>query len=122
MRLCRKEVYAIVEAKKGVRARKNRTIITQEACEIVGWLMKHPQSSIFNDHFLLASQDRHQIFLTFARFRHKLFEYYKDGAYTDKFLSLETFGPLDAENPLHLVHLAKVIISAILIAKAALHV
>ncbi|PWY78917.1 hypothetical protein BO83DRAFT_415368 [Aspergillus eucalypticola CBS 122712] len=104
---------------KGMRARKSRTIITQEACEIV---MKHPQSSIFKDHFLLSSQDRHQIFLTFARFRQKLFEYYKDGAYTNEFLSLKTFGPWDTENPLRLVHLAKVITSAIMIAKAALHV
>lgn len=51
-------------------------------------------------------------FLTFARFHQKLLEYYKDEADTNNFLALATFGPWDTENPLHLVHLAKVIISA----------
>lgn len=61
-------------------------------------------------------------FLTFARFHQKLFEYYKNGADTNKFLALETFEPWGVENLLHLVHLAKVIISIIWIVKAALHV
>lgn len=54
----------------------------------------------------------HVYFLTFARFHQNLFEYYKNRVDTNELLALETFGPWDTENSLHLVHLAKVIISA----------
>ncbi|GKZ21328.1 hypothetical protein AbraIFM66951_010117 [Aspergillus brasiliensis] len=113
------EVFSIVETKRAVRYTGRRAIIAQEACEVIAWFLASPNSAVFNDHFLLISQNRHQIFLTFTKYKKGLEDYFKKGEATDEFLVMETFGPWDAENPRHVAHFAKIIIAAILIVKAA---
>ncbi|KAI3010009.1 hypothetical protein CBS147346_1791 [Aspergillus niger] len=111
------EVFSIAEVKKGLRS---RSFIIQEACELIAWMMTSPKSAVFRGHFLLMSQNRHQIFLTFAKYEEELEKYLKNNEATDKFLVLETFGPYDAEDPVCVVDLAKIIIAAIEIIKMSL--
>ncbi|GFN12431.1 hypothetical protein AtubIFM56815_010698 [Aspergillus tubingensis] len=112
------DVFSIVETKRTMRDRSKPAIIAQEACELVAWLMTSPNLACFNDHFLLFSQDRHQIFLTCAKYKKELEDYLKENKATEEFLVMETFGPWDAENSSHIVHFAQIVIAAILIAQA----
>ncbi|OJZ85882.1 hypothetical protein ASPFODRAFT_61253 [Aspergillus luchuensis CBS 106.47] len=111
------KVFSITEVKKAFRSHH---VIIQEACEIAALMMTSPESAVFEDHFLLISQDRHQIFLTFVKYEKELENYYRNNEACDKFLILETFGPYDAEDPGCVVELAKVIIAAIWIVKRSL--
>ncbi|KAJ9489849.1 hypothetical protein VN97_g3418 [Penicillium thymicola] len=62
-----RDIFAIVEAKKRLRTVGSKAILTQEACEIVGWVMNNSRETArFNEHFMLISLDRHELFITFA--------------------------------------------------------
>ncbi|OJJ68901.1 hypothetical protein ASPBRDRAFT_57462 [Aspergillus brasiliensis CBS 101740] len=111
------EVFSIAEVKKGLRS---ESTIVQEACEIIAWMMTSPKSAVFESHCLLTSQDRHQIFLTFAKYEEAFHNYLKNNEATDKFLVMETFGPYDAEDPDCLEDLAKIIIAAVWIIQRSL--
>ncbi|PWY91581.1 hypothetical protein BO94DRAFT_584191 [Aspergillus sclerotioniger CBS 115572] len=114
------DTMAIVEVKKRIRDRASQQILMQEACEVCGWLMKtSADMTIFNGHFLLVSQNRHEIYITFAQYKRSLEDYLNRGIQTDEFLVMETYGPWFAEDAESLRHFAQVIVTAVLIAKAA---
>ncbi|GFF59304.1 hypothetical protein IFM51744_09869 [Aspergillus udagawae] len=112
---------SIVEAKKRVRYKRTAAIIMQEGCELVGWLKESSHSlPAFNNHLLLVSQDRHEIFLTFAAYT-QAYKGYLEGeeARADSFLVMKTFGPWRTCDPAQMSDFGHILLAIVLVAKGA---
>ena len=58
------------------------------------------------------SQDRHEIYLTFARFDSKYVRYLRDGSKEDKpFLKMHGFGPFRTEGRTHMQRIGEIILA-----------
>ncbi|KAK4866819.1 hypothetical protein LT330_007982 [Penicillium expansum] len=111
-------IFAIVEVKKTVRRSEKPSIFVQEACELAGWLMhSSAQMAHFNAHFMLISQDRHQLFVTFVPFDKTYEDYLRIGTNTDAFLVMNTYGPFRTTDPRDMMEFGRIILAAILIVK-----
>ncbi|KAF9247749.1 hypothetical protein DTO013E5_3293 [Penicillium roqueforti] len=109
-------IFAIVEVKRRMRQVNTDAILTQEACEVAGWSMScHGQMAHFNEHFLLISQDRHELFITFVPFDKGYEECLSNGQNTDAFLVMRTFGPFDTGSVNDMHEFGRVVLAAILI-------
>jgi len=59
-----------------------------------------------------VSQDRHEIYLTFARFDSKYVRYLRDGSKEDKpFLKMHEFGPFRTKNSTHMQKVGETILA-----------
>ncbi|OQE83478.1 hypothetical protein PENNAL_c0032G01035 [Penicillium nalgiovense] len=114
------DILAIVEVKKRMRTDNTPPILIQEACEVVGWLMNYSvRMALFNDHFMLVSQDRHEIFVTFAPFKRGYEYYLRNGTTTNDFLVMKAFGPFRTAYRKDMEEFGRIILAATLIVKPA---
>ncbi|KAJ5457267.1 hypothetical protein N7530_012541 [Penicillium desertorum] len=114
------DIFAIVEVKKRMRTEDTYPILMQEACEVAGWLMDSPvQMAHFGGHFMLISQDRHEIFVTFVPFHQGYENYLRNGSNTNTFLVMNTFGPFHTAYRNDMEEFGRIILAAILIVKHA---
>lgn len=93
------KTYALVEVKPMSRYTKDDRIAMQEAAEIVSWIKCEPDSDGFLSdcgNRVLVSQDRHEIYLTFAEYNANYVKYLNStmgGNERREFLTLHAFGP-----------------------------
>ncbi|KAH8812645.1 hypothetical protein F5884DRAFT_832263 [Xylogone sp. PMI_703] len=75
---CLSTVHAIIETKNADRRHDDRWVCMQEAAQLVGWLLTHAdyieRIGRRRQRFMLVSQDREKVYLTFA----KLGDHYLD--------------------------------------------
>ncbi|PWY87803.1 hypothetical protein BO94DRAFT_574909 [Aspergillus sclerotioniger CBS 115572] len=95
------KTFAIVEVKPMVRFKQSNRISMQEAAEIVAWIKCEPDPDDFTSGCglrILISQDRHEIYLTFAEYDANYIRYLNNTLGKDEkpgFLTLHVFGPWD---------------------------
>ncbi|KAJ5576614.1 hypothetical protein N7535_003540 [Penicillium sp. DV-2018c] len=110
-------VFALIEAKKRQRTVHHETILMQEACEVVGWVMNNSREMArFKEHFMLISQDRHELFITFASIEEAYERYLRNGTDTDSFLVMKTYGPYSTGSCEEMNEFGQIILGSILIA------
>ncbi|KAL2001148.1 hypothetical protein VTN02DRAFT_2194 [Thermoascus thermophilus] len=88
----------------------------QEAAQMVAWISDNKQRpSQFPGRHLHISQDRHQIFLTFAEYDESYLKYLKEGLSPgdlELFLNLHEFGPWwDIKDVRHMQELGPIILA-----------
>ncbi|KAL2005982.1 hypothetical protein VTN00DRAFT_9636 [Thermoascus crustaceus] len=109
------KVRALIEVKPCVRTRSQVRIQMQEAAQMVAWISDDKQRpSQFPGRHLHISQDRHEIFLTFAEYGKSYLSYIKEGlspADPEPFLTLHEFGPWDTTNAGHMQELGPIILA-----------
>ncbi|KAF7173674.1 hypothetical protein CNMCM5623_005900 [Aspergillus felis] len=78
------------------------------------------QPPTFNNHLLLVSQDRHEIYLTFAPYT-QAYKGYLGGeeAKADSFLVMKTFGPWRTCDPAQMNDFGHILLAIDLVAKGA---
>ncbi|KAJ6185152.1 hypothetical protein N7519_006453 [Penicillium mononematosum] len=114
------DIFAIVEVKKRMRTVNREAILTQETCEVVRWLMHSSgEMAHFNHHFMLISQDRHELFITFVPFSQAYENYLRNGTRTTDFLVMNTFGPFRTAYRDDMEDFGRIILATMLIAKRA---
>ncbi|KKK23515.1 hypothetical protein AOCH_004090 [Aspergillus ochraceoroseus] len=92
-------VRALIEVKLMLRRKKQNPIRMQEAAQMVAWLKSDPDpTGILNlpGHRLHVSQDRHQIFITFAEYDCNYIQYLDNTLPPNSprpFLKMHEFGP-----------------------------
>lgn len=112
------QVQALVEVKAMLREDALDKIRKQESGQMVAWIYANPEDDFWTlsktdrknwwicedgnyhnanayDRRAMVSQDRHQIWLTFAEYDQNYVEYLRDGKMTDKpsFLTMHEYGP-----------------------------
>ncbi|KAJ5551639.1 hypothetical protein N7535_000416 [Penicillium sp. DV-2018c] len=93
-KLTKEVIFAILEIKGRLREKKTQSIIMQETREVVGWLMSQSlNKAIFNHHFLVVSQDRHHLYLSFFKSSKDHHAYLRGEATRGKLMKMQTFGP-----------------------------
>ncbi|KIX04749.1 uncharacterized protein Z518_05619 [Rhinocladiella mackenziei CBS 650.93] len=109
-------VLAILEVKPCVRCHHQVDIRMQESAQMAAWISSYPDNSSTqtsaNFTRLLVSQDRHQIFLTFATFDKSYVAYVSgnlkakvrqsNGSDSNPFLKMNEFGPFDTKSESHM--------------------
>ncbi|KAJ5470945.1 hypothetical protein N7530_008302 [Penicillium desertorum] len=109
-------VFALVEAKKRLRTVHHEAILMQEACEVVGWVMNNSREMArFKEHLLLISQDRHELFITFASIEEAYERHLRNATDTDSFLVMKTYGPYDTGSCEEMNEFGQIILGSILI-------
>ncbi|PIG80682.1 hypothetical protein AARAC_007784 [Aspergillus arachidicola] len=97
------KTYAIVEVKPMLRTIHLERISMQEAAEMVAWIKAEPDPSGFVSSCgcrVLVSQDRHEVYLTFAEYSENYVKYLNNTLGKDEspgFLTLHGFGPWDTD-------------------------
>ncbi|KAB8200084.1 hypothetical protein BDV34DRAFT_230615 [Aspergillus parasiticus] len=97
------KTYAIVEVKPMLRTIHLERISMQEAAEMVAWIKAEPDPAGFVSSCgrrVLVSQDRHEIYLTFAEYSEDYVKYLNNTLGKDEspgFLTLHGFGPWDTD-------------------------
>ncbi|KAB8257905.1 hypothetical protein BDV32DRAFT_151882 [Aspergillus pseudonomiae] len=95
------KTYAIVEVKPMLRRKQFARIAMQEAAEMVAWIKAEPDPAGFISSCgsrVLVSQDRHEIYLTFAEYGANYVKYLNNTLGQEEspdFLTLHEFGPWD---------------------------
>ncbi|OGM39915.1 hypothetical protein ABOM_011311 [Aspergillus bombycis] len=95
------KTYAIVEVKPMLRRNQLARIAMQEAAEMVAWIKAEPDPTGFVSSCgsrILVSQDRHEIYLTFAEYGENYVRYLNNTQGNDEapgFLTMHGFGPWD---------------------------
>ncbi|KAE8155000.1 hypothetical protein BDV25DRAFT_146823 [Aspergillus avenaceus] len=92
-------VRALIEVKPMLREKKRNPICMQEAAQMVAWIKSDPDPrGVLNlpGRRLHVSQDRHQIFITFAEYDSSYIQYLNNTLPPDSprpFLKMHEFGP-----------------------------
>ncbi|GIJ82211.1 hypothetical protein Asppvi_000717 [Aspergillus pseudoviridinutans] len=106
------EAFAIVETKAHPRKRwgKGLEIYMQESAEMVAWIRRDARAGRkvpLDNQRLLVSQDRHEIYLTWASYDASYVDYLEDKETTDDpFLVMQEIGPFDIREHNHMRKLA----------------
>ncbi|OJJ30297.1 hypothetical protein ASPWEDRAFT_32489 [Aspergillus wentii DTO 134E9] len=124
-----KEVLAITNTKPRVRDRADPSAYMQESALMAGWILHDEEHSreVPLSSRLLVSQNRNEIFLTFASYSPEyvkylmmkdhskgpgLLKYFKQNRSKDPgFLTMQEYGPWDIYNHVHMRHLSKVLMA-----------
>ncbi|KAL3460934.1 hypothetical protein BJX64DRAFT_289872 [Aspergillus heterothallicus] len=112
-------IIAIVEAKRRLRSKDPKSIMMQEAAELVGWLLDSRAAEFpgLNSHALLISQDRHQIFLSFAKITPEYLDYLRNPQSSSRALMpIQPYGPYNIFLREHMEELATLIVALTLMA------
>ncbi|PLB55575.1 hypothetical protein P170DRAFT_484535 [Aspergillus steynii IBT 23096] len=112
------KVRALVEVKPVKRAKKIVKIVMQEAAQMAAWIKSDPdENGCLNRpgrcSRLHVSQDRHEIFITFAEYDKEYIKYLNDDSDTDDlhFLTLHQFGPWNTTSPARMRDLGKFLLA-----------
>ncbi|GIC91047.1 uncharacterized protein Aud_007488 [Aspergillus udagawae] len=106
------EAFAIVETKAHPRKRRDRglEIYMQESAEMVAWIRRDARAGRkvpLDNQRLLVSQDRHEIYLTWASYNASYVDYLEDKEPTaNTFLVMQEIGPFDIREHKHMRKLA----------------
>ncbi|PWY86572.1 hypothetical protein BO94DRAFT_624752 [Aspergillus sclerotioniger CBS 115572] len=120
----RSETYAIVEVKPMLRERESIRIQMQESAEMVAWIKSDPDPDGFLSSCglrVLVSQDRHEIFLTFADYGFDYVKYLNNTLGPDEkpgFLTMHQFGPWDTTRGGDMKQLGSILLALALRARA----
>ncbi|KAK2811373.1 hypothetical protein FQN50_002251 [Emmonsiellopsis sp. PD_5] len=119
------KIYAIVEAKPMLRFKELDRISMQEAAEMVAWIKCDPDPDDFGSSCgrrILISQDRHEIYLTFAEYSADYVKYLNGTLGPNEspgFLMMYEFGPWDnTERVKDMKHLSSILLAIVLRARA----
>ncbi|KAH9890297.1 hypothetical protein F4778DRAFT_753258 [Xylariomycetidae sp. FL2044] len=111
-------VGAIVEVKPFLRGTKYVPIRMQETAQMAAWICNDPpdtkkmRAENINDKRLLISQDRNEIYLTFAVYDADYVDYIRGRQYDKRsFLVMNEFGPFHTEVQSHMHVLAKIMLA-----------
>ncbi|KAL3248313.1 hypothetical protein ABHI18_012098 [Aspergillus niger] len=110
------EVRALIEVKAALRRESRFAICMQEGAQIVAWLKNYPQSpGKFPFRRFQVSQDRHEIWLSFAEYDDEYIRYIDHGFQDPKrprtFLTMHEFGPFDTREESHMTELAVILLA-----------
>ena len=72
-------------------------------------------STHFFSSFMLISQDRHELFITFASIEEAYERHLRNGTDTESFLVMKTYGPYDAGSCEEMNEFGQIILGSILI-------
>ncbi|KAI9696168.1 MAG: hypothetical protein M1820_008236 [Bogoriella megaspora] len=107
---------AVIEVKPYIRGRHRSEIRMQEAAQLASWICNEPHKNIMtptNEHMrLLISQDRHEVYLSFAEFDSDYIDYIL-GQNTEKlsFLRIREFGPFEVQTAEHMEKLSRLVLA-----------
>ncbi|GAQ40819.1 hypothetical protein AtubIFM55763_006893 [Aspergillus tubingensis] len=110
------EVRALIEVKAALRKHARFEICMQEGAQMVAWLKNHPQSpGKFPFRRFHVSQDRHQIWLSFAEYDDEYLRYiehgFQDSERPRSFLTMHEYGPYDTLKESHMAELAVLLLA-----------
>ncbi|OOF90468.1 hypothetical protein ASPCADRAFT_179013 [Aspergillus carbonarius ITEM 5010] len=114
------KTFAIVEVKPMMRFRQSDRISMQEAAEIVAWIKCEPDPDDFTSSCglrILISQDRHEIYVTFAEYDATYIRYLNNTLGKDErsgFLTLHVFGPWDTTRARDMKELGNILLAVAL--------
>ncbi|KAL4782562.1 hypothetical protein BJX76DRAFT_358826 [Aspergillus varians] len=114
--ICGNDILTIIETKARMRIKKSSTIYMQEAAEMALWILREESCVLdLNGRRILFSQDRHQVWLTLARYTTSYREYLINGTIgPNSFLYMSTYGPWNILIREHMLELAIIVVSIIL--------
>ncbi|GFN12324.1 hypothetical protein AtubIFM54640_010071 [Aspergillus tubingensis] len=110
------EVRALIEVKAALRRESRLAICMQEGAQIVAWLKSHPQQpGKLPFRRFQVSQDRHEIWLSFAEYDDEYLRYiehgFQDPERPRSFLTMHEFGPFDTRSESHMTELAVILLA-----------
>ncbi|RDH37517.1 hypothetical protein BDQ94DRAFT_157058 [Aspergillus welwitschiae] len=110
------EVRALIEVKAALREHSRLEIRMQEGAQMVAWLKNYPQSpGKFPFRRFHVSQDRHQIWLSFAEYDDEYIRYIVHGLQDPErprsFLTMHEFGPYNTLKESHMTELAVILLA-----------
>ncbi|PYI09929.1 hypothetical protein BO78DRAFT_426928 [Aspergillus sclerotiicarbonarius CBS 121057] len=126
--------YALIEVKPVIRRIKRNLIQMQESAQMVGWIMNDTDKNNIDKMRVHVSQDRHEIFLTFAEYENDYLAYLKtapskpETSKTAKsenkssenqkspFMTMHQYGPWDTRNSSHMKQLGPILLAIALYA------
>ncbi|PYI29013.1 hypothetical protein BP00DRAFT_427913 [Aspergillus indologenus CBS 114.80] len=111
----KKRIRALVEVKAAFRQKNGPAIRMQEAAQVVAWLKSHPdRSGLLNKpgRRILLSQDRHEIFITVARYDDKYLDFLDGKPGPERaFMRMHEFGPWDTQSITDMKQVAVILIA-----------
>ncbi|GKZ30561.1 hypothetical protein AbraIFM66950_009572 [Aspergillus brasiliensis] len=110
------EVRALIEVKAPLRELSRLEICMQEGAQIVAWLKNYSESpEKFPFRLFHASQDRHEIWLSFAEYDAEYIRYieagFQDPERPRSFLTMHEYGPFDTTKESHMTELAVILLA-----------
>ncbi|OJJ69020.1 hypothetical protein ASPBRDRAFT_658316 [Aspergillus brasiliensis CBS 101740] len=110
------EVRALIEVKAPLRELSRLEICMQEGAQMVAWLKNYSGSpERFPFRLFHVSQDRHEIWLSFAEYDAEYIRYieagFQDPERPRSFLTMHEYGPYDTRNESHMTELAVILLA-----------
>ncbi|PLB55280.1 hypothetical protein P170DRAFT_505893 [Aspergillus steynii IBT 23096] len=112
----RKEVRALIEVKAPLRESSQAEIRMQESAQMVAWLKESPHApKMLPFRRFHVSQDRHEIWLSFAEYDREYIKYIEDGSQNPNrplsFLTMHEFGPFNTLKKEHMAKLGPILLA-----------
>ncbi|KAE8348320.1 hypothetical protein BDV28DRAFT_143789 [Aspergillus coremiiformis] len=111
--------YALIEVKPVVRGEKENRIQMQESAQMVGWLMNNADMDIYDKLGIHMSQNRHEIFLTFADYDDDYLAYLQNKPPKKSalsFLKMHQYGPWNTQSASDMKQLGPILLAITLYA------
>ncbi|KAE8349305.1 hypothetical protein BDV28DRAFT_63305 [Aspergillus coremiiformis] len=111
-------VIGIVEVKAALRTADN-AVRMQESAEIISWITdpRHAPKALPGRSFIV-SQDRHEIYVSFAEYNIEYLKYLKGKRYSgDPFLTMHEYGPWHIGDKKHMSLLGRLILALVIRAR-----
>ncbi|PYH67311.1 uncharacterized protein BO88DRAFT_391735 [Aspergillus vadensis CBS 113365] len=110
------EVRALIEVKAALRENSRLEICMQEGAQMVAWLKNYPKTpGKLPFRRFHISQDRHQIWLSFAEYDDEYIRYiehgFQDPGRPRSFLTIHEFGPFNTLKESHMTELAVLLLA-----------
>ncbi|KAI0098803.1 hypothetical protein GGR51DRAFT_537491 [Nemania sp. FL0031] len=112
---------AILEVKPFTRRKKRLEIMMQESAQMAAWISQHPPRELEDmranskkSYRLIISQDRHEIFLTFAEFDAAYCDYIRHKNQTvdvESYLVMNEYGPFNTGSRTEIKYLGELVLA-----------
>ncbi|KAJ9369166.1 hypothetical protein DTO282E5_6101 [Paecilomyces variotii] len=120
-RLDDKQILAILEVKKRDREKNKELILMQEAAEITCWVKNsYQKTSFLNGHPLLISQDREELFVSFAFCDDEYIDYLRTASVENparRYATIQTYGPFKITSRTEMLWFATLVVTITLAAQ-----